>query len=111
MRLGISGRLAHTFQAHALSPVLALAGLLLGFAAILITPREEEPQIDATMADVIVAFPGASARDVETLVAEPLERVLSEIKDTKHVYSNSRTGMAVVTVEKSFWAVSSVLCL
>ena len=99
MRLGISGRLAHTFQAHALSPVLALAGLLLGFAAILITPREEEPQIDATMADVIVAFPGASARDVETLVAEPLERVLSEIKGTKHVYSNSRTGMAVVTVE------------
>ncbi len=99
MRLGISGRLARTFQAHALSPVLALAGLLLGFAAILITPREEEPQIDATMADVIVAFPGASARDVETLVAEPLERVLSEIKGTKHVYSNSRTGMAVITVE------------
>ncbi|HET9049466.1 MAG TPA: efflux RND transporter permease subunit [Chiayiivirga sp.] len=99
MRLGISGRLAKTFQAHALTPVLALAGLLLGFAAVMITPREEEPQIDVTMANVIVPFPGASARDVEHLVATPLERVLSEIEGTKHVHSLSRTGMAVVTVE------------
>ena len=99
MRLGISGRLANTFQTHALTPVLALAGLLLGLAAVLITPREEEPQIDVTMANVIVPFPGASARDVERLVATPMERVLSEIEDTKHVYSVSRTGMAVVTVE------------
>ncbi len=99
MRLGISGRLARTFQAHALTPVLALAGLLLGLAAVMITPREEEPQIDVTMANVIVPFPGASARDVETLVAKPMDRVLSEIEGVKHVYSVSRTGMAVATVE------------
>ena len=99
MRLGISGRLAHIFQSHALTPVLALAGLLLGIAAVLITPREEEPQIDVTMADVVVAFPGAPAQDVATLVSTPLERVLSEIEGVKHVYSASRTGMAVVTVE------------
>ncbi len=99
MKFGISGNLAKTFQAHALTPVLALAGLLLGIAAVLITPREEEPQIAVTMADVIVAYPGANARDVEALVATPLERVLSEIEDVKHVYSASRTGMAVVTVE------------
>lgn len=99
MRMGISGYLARTFQNHALTPVLALAGLLLGVAAVLITPREEEPQIDVTMADVIVAFPGAPARDVAALVSTPLERVLSEIEGVKHVYSASRTGMAVVTVE------------
>ena len=99
MKFGIAGRLAKTFQAHTLTPVLAIAGLLLGLAAVLITPREEEPQINVTMADVIVAFPGASARDVEALVAAPLERVLAEIKDVKHVYSASRTGLAVVTVE------------
>ncbi|MEJ5209306.1 efflux RND transporter permease subunit [Denitratimonas sp. CY0512] len=99
MRFGISGRLARTFQNHALTPVLAIAGLLLGIAAVLITPREEEPQIDVTMADVIVAFPGAPARDVESLVATPLERVLAEIEGIKHVYSASRTGVAVVTVE------------
>ena len=99
MRLGLSGTLARIFQTHALTPILALAGLMLGLVAVLITPREEEPQIDVTMADVIVAFPGASARDVETLVSVPLERVLSEIEGIKHVYSASRTGMAVATVE------------
>jgi multidrug efflux pump subunit AcrB len=66
---------------------------------VLVTPREEEPQIDVTMANVIVPFPGASARDVEHLVATPLERVLSEIEGSKHVYSASRTGVAVLTVE------------
>ena len=98
MRLGISGRLAKPFQGHALTPVLALAGLLLGLAAVMITPREEEPQIDVTMANVIVPFPGASARDVETLVAKPMDRVLSEIDGVKHVYSVSRTGMALATL-------------
>ena len=99
MKFGISGTLAKTFQAHTLTPVLALAGLLLGIAAVFITPREEEPQINVTMADVIVPFPGANARDVEALVATPLERVLSELEEVKHVYSASRTGVAVVTVE------------
>ena len=65
----------------------------------MITPREEEPQIDVTMANVFVPFPGASARDVEQLVSYPLEKTLSEIEGVKHVYSISRPGMAVLTVE------------
>ncbi len=97
--MGISGRLAGAFQANPLTPVLALAGLLLGLAAVLITPREEEPQIDVTMANVFVPFPGAPAADVENLVAFPLEQVLSEIEGVKHVYSTSRAGMAAFTVE------------
>jgi hypothetical protein len=58
-RMGISGRLASAFVANPLTPVLAIAGLLLGLVAVLITPREEEPQIDVTMANVIVPFAGA----------------------------------------------------
>ncbi|MBP8081269.1 MAG: efflux RND transporter permease subunit, partial [Arenimonas sp.] len=72
---------------------------LLGVVAVLITPREEEPQIDVTMANVFVPFVGASARDVEQLVSTPLEQKLSEIEGVKHVYSTSRPGMAVLTVE------------
>lgn len=98
-RMGISGRLAAAFQANPLTPILALMGLLLGILAVLITPREEEPQIDVTMANVIVPFDGASARDVEQLVAVPLEQKLSEIEGIKHVYSTSRPGVAIVTVE------------
>lgn len=98
-RPGLAGRLAHAFQASPLTPILALVGLLLGAVAVLITPREEEPQIDVTMANVIVPFPGADARQVEQLVTWPLEQALSEIEQVKHTYSVSRPGMAVLTVE------------
>ena len=98
-RLGLAGRLAAAFQANPLTPVLALLGLLLGIVAVLVTPQEEEPQIDVTMANVVVPFPGADARQVEQMVAWPLEQVLSEIEDVKHTYSVSRPGMAVLTVE------------
>ena len=99
MRLGISGRIARAFQTNPLTPILALMGLMLGLVAVMITPREEEPQIDVTMANVFVPFPGASSRDVEQLVSYPLEQKLSEIEGVKHVYSISRPGMAVLTVE------------
>ncbi|MFA6985823.1 MAG: efflux RND transporter permease subunit, partial [Arenimonas sp.] len=98
-RFGLSGRLAAAFQSNPLTPILALLGLLLGLVAVMITPREEEPQIDVTMANVFVPFAGASSRDVEQLVSTPLEQKLSEIEGVKHVYSTSRPGMAVLTVE------------
>ena len=98
-RPGIAGRLAAAFQANPLTPILALLGLLLGIVAVLVTPREEEPQIDVTMANVIVPFPGADARQVEQMLAYPLEQVLSEIEEVKHTYSVSRPGMVVATVE------------
>ncbi|WP_295878336.1 efflux RND transporter permease subunit [uncultured Thiohalocapsa sp.] len=97
--LGLSGRIAAQFQSTEITPLLALVGLLLGLFAILITPREEEPQINVTFADVFIPFPGASATEVEHLIAGPAEQVLSEIKGVKHIYSVSRPGMAVVTVQ------------
>jgi multidrug efflux pump subunit AcrB len=98
-RLGFSGRVAQLFLTNQLTPLLALAGLLLGLFAVLVTPREEEPQIDVTMANVIIPFPGASASQAESLIAEPMEQVLAEIPDVKHLYSVSRPGAAVLTVE------------
>ncbi len=97
--LGISGRIAAAFQNSRMTPLLALVAFLMGVFATLVTPREEEPQIDVTMADVLVAFPGASAKDVENLVARPGEQVLSRMHGVEHVYSMSRPGMAVITVQ------------
>jgi len=96
---GIAGHAARIFQANPLVPILALAALLLGITALLVTPREEEPQIDVTMANVIVPFPGADVLDVENLVASPLEQRLAGIQGIKHVYSVSRPGLALLTVE------------
>jgi multidrug efflux pump subunit AcrB len=98
-RLGISGRIAAAFQDSRITPLLALVAFLMGVFATLVTPREEEPQIDVTMADVLVAFPGASAREVETLVATPGEQVLSRMHGVEHVFSMSRPGMALLTVQ------------
>ncbi|MDA3913560.1 efflux RND transporter permease subunit, partial [Oleiagrimonas sp.] len=98
-RLGFSGRIARAFQSSPLTPILAMAALLLGLTAIMITPREEEPQIDVTMANVMVPFPGADVHDVENLVTYPLEKKLSEMQGIKHVYSVSRPGLSMITVE------------
>ncbi|MBL8443968.1 MAG: efflux RND transporter permease subunit, partial [Zoogloeaceae bacterium] len=97
--LGLSGRIAAAFQQNPLTPLIALVLMLLGIFATLITPKEEEPQIDVTMANVLVPFPGASARDVDALIARPGEQVLSRIAGVEHVYSVSRPGMAVITVQ------------
>ena len=98
-KLGISGSIAARFQDNALTPLLALLAMLLGVFAVVVTPREEEPQIDVTFANVFVAFPGASTLEVENLVAGPMEQVLAEIDGVKHVYSVSRPGMSVLTVQ------------
>ncbi|MDA0226355.1 MAG: efflux RND transporter permease subunit, partial [Proteobacteria bacterium] len=97
--MGLSGRIAQFFQGSQLTPLIALVAFLLGLAAVAVTPREEEPQIDVTMANVLVGFPGASVRDVEALVATPAEQVLAQMSGVDHVYSVSRPGLAVLTVQ------------
>ena len=97
-KLGISGRIAQQFQNNTITPLLALLGLLLGFFAILVTPKEEEPQIDVTFANVFIAYPGASAKEVEHLISTPAEQVLSEISGVDEIYSVSKPGLAVLTV-------------
>ena len=97
-RLGISGRIARAFLATEITPLLALTGLLLGLFAIAVTPREEEPQINVTFANVFIPYPGASAQEVESLVTTPAEQIVSEIEGVEHVYSASTPGMASLTV-------------
>jgi multidrug efflux pump subunit AcrB len=98
-KMGISGRIAKAFLQSQMTPLIALIAFLLGLFAVMVTPREEEPQINVTMANVFIPFPGASAKDVESLVATPAEQVLSLITGIEHVYSVSRPGMAVLTVQ------------
>ncbi len=97
--VGISGVVARVFQDNRLTPLIIVLSVVLGVLAVVSTPKEEEPQIDVTMADIMVAFPGASAREVENVIATPAEQVMSEIKGVKHVYSVSRPGQAVITVQ------------
>ena len=97
--MGISGRIAKSFLTSEITPLLALVGFLLGVFAVLVTPREEEPQINVTFANVFIAYPGATVKEVEQLVSTPAEQILSEIGGLKHVYSVSKPGMSILTVQ------------
>jgi multidrug efflux pump subunit AcrB len=95
---GLTAKIVEVFITSKLSVLFLIASLLAGALALLVTPREEEPQIVVPFADVFVNFPGASAEETENLVATPLEQKLWEIDGVEYVYSMSRPGQAVVTV-------------
>jgi multidrug efflux pump subunit AcrB len=96
--IGISGKVAKAFIESKLTPLIVIASLLLGVFAVIVTPREEEPQIVVPMIDVIVAYPGASPKEVEERVTKPLERFLWEIKGVEYIYSIVRPGMNLTIV-------------
>jgi multidrug efflux pump subunit AcrB len=98
-KMGLSGRIAQHFLTAQITPLLALVAFLLGIFATVVTPREEEPQIDVTMANVMVPFPGASIADVEQMISIPAEQVLSQMQGVDHVMSVSREGMSVLTLQ------------
>lgn len=91
-------RIVRQFLTSHLSIILIILSLCLGIAAVLITPREEEPQIVVPLADVYITAPGASPQEIEKLVATPMERLLWQIDGVEYVYSMSRQDVAIVTV-------------
>jgi multidrug efflux pump subunit AcrB len=97
-RIGVSGKIAHAFIQSKLTPLIVIASLLLGLFAVVVTPREEEPQIVVPMIDVIVTYPGASAKEVEERVTRPMEKLLWEIKGVEYIYSIVKPGFNLTIV-------------
>jgi len=97
-RLGIAGRIARAFIDSKLTPLIVLASLLLGVFAVLMLPREEEPQIKVPMVDVMVTMPGFSAKEVEERATRPMEKLLWEIPGVEYIYSTSSEGQSLVIV-------------
>jgi len=96
--LGPAGTLAQTFINSKLTPLLVITSVLLGLFAVIMLPREEEPQIKVPMVDVMVAMPGFSAKEVEERATRPMEKLLWEIPGVEYVYSTSRPGESLVIV-------------
>ena len=96
--LGLSGRIARYFIDSKLTPLIITASVLLGVFAVIVTPREEEPQIIVPMIDVFVQMPGASAKEVEKRVTTPMEKLIWEIPGVEYVYSTSSPGMSMAIV-------------
>lgn len=96
--MGPAGRMAATFIDSKLTPLIVVAAVLLGSAAIVLLPREEEPQIKVPMVDVMVSMPGSNAQEVEERTTRPMEQLLWEIPGVEYIYSTSRDSESLVIV-------------
>ena len=96
--IGIAGRIARAFIDSKLTPLIVITAVLLGAAAIILLPREEEPQIKVPMIDVLVSMPGFSAKEVEERATRPMEKLLWEIPGVEYIYSTSRPGESLAIV-------------
>ncbi len=97
--LNPAGWLAQKFVSSKLTILFMLACTLLGLLAVMLTPREENPQIIVPAAEIFVSFPGASAKEIEQLIVNPLEAIVSEISGVDHVYATAINSLAIVMVQ------------
>ena len=97
-KFGPAGKIANFFINSKLTPLIIIASILLGVAAVIALPREEEPQIVVPMIDIFVQMPGAGAKEVEQRVTKPMEKLLWEIPGVEYIYSTSSPGMSMVIV-------------
>ncbi|MFZ1528283.1 MAG: efflux RND transporter permease subunit [Ferruginibacter sp.] len=99
MKEGISGRVADFFINSKLTILLMVALMVIGVYSSTLIPREEEPQINVPMADIMVGYPGANPKEVESRVVKPLEKIISNIKGVEHVHSMAMNGRAMIIVQ------------
>jgi len=99
MEHGISGKIANAFIKSKLSILLVFAFLLLGLFSIYFIPREEDPQIEVPTTDIMIGYPGATPKEVESGLIQPMEKIASNVKGVEHVYSTSMNGMGMLTVQ------------
>lgn len=97
MNLGLSGRLTRATIRSPLTPLFLLAAIAMGLIALLVIPREEEPQISVPMVDIRVNADGLKAPDAVELVTKPLETIVKAIDGVEHVYSQSEDDRVMVT--------------
>ncbi|MGZ2371535.1 efflux RND transporter permease subunit [Ancylomarina sp. YFZ004] len=99
MKTGFAGGIAKLFINSKLTPLLMVAFLIIGAYSSYLTPREEEPQINVPIADIFLAYPGASPAEVESRIVKPLEKVVANIPGVEYVYSTSMSEQAMLIVQ------------
>ncbi|NPA64243.1 MAG: efflux RND transporter permease subunit [Epsilonproteobacteria bacterium] len=95
----IAGKLAKIFLHNPLTPLLAIFILAVGFLALEFMPREEDPQIEISGGSVIVAMPGASAKEIENVIVKPLEEKIREISGVEYIYGMAMDNVGIVNVQ------------
>ncbi|MDF1694865.1 MAG: efflux RND transporter permease subunit [Saprospiraceae bacterium] len=99
MNNGVSGRIAAAFMQSKLTILLMVAMMAIGVYSTFLIPREEEPQINVPMADIMIGYPGASPQEIENRVIKPIEKVISNLQGVDHIHSMSMNGKAMIIVQ------------
>src|SRR6185437_7127463 len=97
VNLGLSGRLTKATITSPLTPLFLIAALVVGLIAVVVIPREEEPQISVPMVDIRVNSDGLRGPDAVELVTKPLEAIVKGIDGVEHVYSQTEDDRVMVT--------------
>ncbi|SKB84903.1 efflux RND transporter permease subunit [Dyadobacter psychrophilus] len=82
--------------------VIFMAVLALGVYSLFTMPRSEDPDIHPPQFTVVIVYPGASPKDMEQLVVDPMEKKINELDDMKHVITDIRDGLAVMQVQYKY---------
>lgn len=91
-----AGKLAKTFIRNPLTTVLGVFLIVIGYLALEIMPREENPQMVVSGSTVIVALPGASAKEIEKIIVKPLERKMKEVLGVENIYGRAMDNVGIV---------------
>ena len=99
MDKGFAGKIASVFLQSKLTILLMIIFMIIGVYSSYLIPREEEPQIEVPIADIFVGYPGATPAEIESKVAKPLEKIVSNLPGVEYVYSTSMNGKAMLIVQ------------
>ncbi|MBQ5662804.1 MAG: efflux RND transporter permease subunit, partial [Bacteroidaceae bacterium] len=76
-----------------------VAIVILGLFSLSRLPVDLMPDIETNTIMVITSYSGASASDIENNVTKPLENSLNSVSDLKHISSQSKENISIVTLE------------
>ncbi len=93
-----AGKLAKTFIYNPLTPILAVFLLAVGYLALVVMPREEDPQIAISGGTIMVVIPGSTPSEIENVVVKPLQRKLREISGLEHIYGVAANNVGIINV-------------
>ena len=76
-----------------------LAVIIFGLFSLLKLPIDLYPDIETNTLMIFTYYNGASANDIENNVTRPLENTLNSVEHLKHITSNSRENVSVITMQ------------
>ncbi len=94
----IASKFTKEFILNPITPFFIVLILVLGVMAVLITPREENPQIVVSGGSVIIAMPGNDAKTIKKVIVETMEVKLREIKGVENIIGIAQDDVGIVNV-------------